>query len=111
MRKHPVAAPATATCRPTYLSCATGEEDGEEGGIGENKASATLVVSGQVKLGDISLFLCLLACSTGGGEDGEGEDGEEGGISGNKASAITCRFRTRDRLKQFQATSIFVKKA
>ena len=65
MRKHPVAAPATATCRPTYLSCATGDGEGEDGGvISENKASAI------------------------GGEDGEGEEGGEGGvISENKAPA------------------------
>jgi len=38
-----------------------------------------------IQIWDISLFLCILACATGGGE---GEDGgEEGGIGENKASA------------------------
>ena len=32
-------------------------------------------------------IVCILACATGEGEDGEGEDGWEGGISENKASA------------------------
>ena len=41
-----------------------------------------------IQLRDISLFLCILACATGGGEDGEGEDGEDGGIGENKASCF-----------------------